>query len=332
MQKTLFLFTTFIALTPLSALAEFSDVPSDHYAVSAINYLQAEGIVAGYSDGTFKPSQAVNRAEAMKLIIAPLIEQSELAAFSSSQFNDVSTDAWFLPFVEYGRKNAIIDGPPKKTAFNPANTVIKAEFLKMLLLAHNIDPNSYSEISLPLSDDVTNVNEWFYPYMRYALTASMTSISKQGTLNPGANLTRADTAVLLYRLLKYKEGVRTQALLGTAEQEIIVVLGSLEKNDITQAEYASARALLAARGAHASRADNEVVLGALKVTESFRALVRAYRAGLNQDYDQVIKLAGDAWTLASKASEFNTSMSNLTLQVQEIAKNMADDARTLKGN
>lgn len=332
MKKHFFLLPAFLAIVPLSAHAEFSDVPGDHYAASAINYLQAEGIVSGYEDGTFKPSQAVNRAEAMKLIIAPLTEESDLEGITTTQFNDVSTDAWFLPYVEYGRSNSIIDGPPKKPAFNPGNTVIKAEFLKMLLLANDIDPNSYSEIALPLSDDVTNVNEWFYPYMRYALTASMTSISKQGTLNPGANLTRADTAVLLYRLLKYKEGVRTQALLGTAEQEIIVVLGSLEKNDITQAEYASARALLAARGAHASRADNEVVLGALKVTESFRALVRAYRAGLSQDYDQVIKLAGDAWTLASKASEFNSSMSNLTLQVQEIAKNMADDARALKGN
>lgn len=299
MHKPYILLIATLVLLPAVSHAAFSDVPSDHYAASAIDYLQTKGIVAGYSDGTFKPNQTVNRAEAMKLIIAPLAAESDLQNFKTTPFTDVPADAWFLPFIEYGRTNKVIDGPPTK-------------------------------VKLPLSDDVTNVNEWYYPYMRYALTASMTSISKQGTLNPGNNLTRADTAVLLYRFLKYKEGVRTQALLATAEQEIIVVLGSLEKNDITQAEYASARALLAARGALTSRGDNEVVLGALKVTEAFRALVRAYRAGLNKDYDEVIRLAGDAWNLASKASTFSPGMDTLTKQVQDIAKNMADDARTLK--
>lgn len=322
----------FVAALPTNAA--FSDVPSDHYAASAITYLQENGYVQGYSDNTFKPNQAVNRAEAMKFIIAPLVSAEQLQQFTSSNYNDVPSDAWFLPYVEYGRQAGVIDGPESKPNFNGGNTVIKAEFLKMVLLGNKIDARSaYNEIQLPLSSDVTNVNEWFYPYMRYSIASSMTRISDQGTLNPGQKLTRGDTAVLLYRLLMYNQNKRNQALLSMAETEINVLLGSLEQNDIVQAEYASARALLSARGAHTKNPDQPVVLGALKITEAFRALVRGYRAGLTKNYDEVIRLAGDAWNLASRASELSSddNIKQLSSQLQGIAKGMADEARALKG-
>ena len=276
-------------------------------------------------------NKTLNRAESMKFIIAPLASNDQLAAYASTNYNDISSDAWYLKYVEYGRDKGIIDGPSKKPAFNGGNTVIKVEFLKMILRANGIDENSYSEIALPLSSDVQNVNEWFYPYLRYALASSMTRISDQGTLNPAKELTRGDTAVLLHRLLMYQANRRNQALLSMAEAEINVILGSLEKNDIEQAEYASARALLSARGAHTSNPDSPVVLGALKTTEAFRALVRAYRAGLNREFDEVIRLAGDAWNLAAKAKEMNPDITNLAEQIQGIAASMADDARALKG-
>ena len=321
--------TTLIAV---ASAQTFSDVPQDHYAYSAIEYLKANGVVSGYDDGTFRPAQAVNRAEAMKLIIAPILNEESRKLFETSAFSDVPDDAWFLPFVEYGRKASVIDGPPAKEVFRPGDTVIKAEFLKMLMLAQDINPDSYGEIRLPLSTDVSNVDEWYYPYMLYAIASSMTMISQNGTLDPGRKLTRADTAVLLHRLLTYQEGRRTQALLSEAESEILIVLGTLENNDPVQAEYASARGLLAARGAHASRPDEPVVLGALKVTESFRALVRAYRAGLNAELDEVIRLAGDAWNLSAKAQELNPEISELSEKVQQIAKNMADEARTIQAS
>lgn len=308
----------------------FPDVPPNHYAYQAVEFLKANNFVSGYDDGTFRPGSKVNRAEAMKFIVAPLIKQEILDQFASVAFPDVADDAWFMPYVAYGVQAGVIDGPSKKPAFYGANPVIKVEFLKMLLLANNIDPNAYSEIHLPLSSDVQNPDEWYYPYMRYAISSSMMMISENGTLEPAKEMTRADTAVFLHRLLMYREGRRTQALLSEAESEILVILGTLEKNDIEQAEYASARALIAARGAHASKPDIPVVQSALKITEAFRALVSAYRTGIVGDLDKVINFAGDAWNLAEKAKNIEPNMAKLAEQVQNIAKNMADSARQLK--
>ena len=41
-------------------LASFSDVISSHDNSDAIEYMQAQKIVQGYQDGTFKPDQTIN--------------------------------------------------------------------------------------------------------------------------------------------------------------------------------------------------------------------------------------------------------------------------------
>lgn len=309
----------------------FTDVPRSHTAFEAIEYLKSKGIISGYADGTFKPDKKVNRAESVKILVAPLVNAQQLGQFSGTLFQDIPEGAWYMSYVEAAyRSFGIIDGPPAIVQFFGERPVKKVEFIKMLLLANKVDSNAYSEIKLPLSVDVTNPDEWFYPYMRYAISSSMTMISADGTLSPGRELTRADVALFLHRYLMYKEGRRTQALLSEAETEIHNILSSLDKNDITQAEHASARALLAARGALTSRPSEPVVKGAVKTTEAFRALVRAYRAGVSGDLDAVIKLASDAWNLAGQARELDPNITKISEQVQTTAKNMADSARALK--
>ena len=306
----------------------FSDIPTDHPVWAAAEYLKSRGIISGYDDGTFKPNKAVNRAEALKIIIGGLVTAEQLNLVKSTDFSDVPADAWYLPYVEIAKINGIIDGPPKKTAFKGVNPVIKVEFNKMLLLAQQVDPvGSYNEIRLPIASDVSNVDEWFYPYMRYAITSSMTMISQDGLLHPDRELTRGETALLLHRYLMYERGRRTQALLSESESEILVILSMLEDNNIEQAEYASARALLASRGAHTSKPDEPIVIGALKVSEAFRALVRAYRSGVNRDFPEVERLAKDAWALAEQAKNAESSLKTLADQVQTIAQNMASSAR-----
>lgn len=308
----------------------FQDVSRTHAAFEAVEYLKQKGVISGYADGTFRPANQVNRAEAVKILVAPLVNAQQLGQFETTSYQDISEGAWYASYVEVARQSLrIVDGPPATTLFHGDRPVKKAEFLKMLLLAHKVDPHSYDEIKLPLSQDVTNTDEWFYPYLRYAVSSSMTMVTANGLFSPGRELTRADVALLLHRYLLYKEGRRTQVLLSEAEKEIQNVLASLDKNDIAQAEYASARALLAARGALASKTE-PVTRGAVKTTEAFRALVRAYRQGISGDLDAVISLSSDAWNLAAKAKEFDPSLSATTTRIQKMANNLADSARALK--
>jgi hypothetical protein len=324
-----------LLMAPVAGYTQsFSDVPADHAAYEAIEALKSIGVLTGYPDGTFKPAKLVNRAEAVKIITAPLLTQEQLSQAKDTVFSDVPVGSWYLPYVEWARQVfKIIDGPPAKTAFLGENPVILVEFLKMLELANEVDPlTSYQEVNLPLANDVTDVEQWYYPYMRYAFTASLLSVDEEGKIKPGKQLTRADTALLLYNFLLNKQGDRTQSLLAQAEQNIQVTLQAWDQGFIDEAQYASARALLTARGAHASKPDEPVTQGAVKTAEAFRSLVRGYTAGANKDYKEAERLAGEAWNLADEAVKRSGNLSPLAEQIKTIAKSLAESARDLQKN
>lgn len=318
------------AASPAAARDAFLDVSPDHPSYEAVEYLSTRGVIGGYDNGTFRPSNSVNRAEALKMILEPTVSESEFAKYQQSSYADVSNDDWFLRYVEYAyQKEEIVQGPPTTSQFNASRSVTKAEFLKMLFLAYDVNPESYGEIKLPLAFDVQTTNDWFYPYMRYAVSSSVTMISQGGVLQPNKQLTRAEVAQLLYRFLMYRDGKRTQTLLDEVQEEIEIIRYNLEKQDVTRAEYASARGLLAARGAHAMEQSDPLVRAVVKLAEGYRSIVRAYKAGTKQDLDTVIKLCGDAWFLAEEAKKINPMFPAIKF-LQSDAKELADSARMLK--
>jgi hypothetical protein len=296
---------------------------------AAVEELRGQGIITGYPDGTFQPERKVNRAEALKMLVAQTITPEELQESRESVFEDVPAEVWYLPYLEAAWERGIIDGPPKRPSFEGERLVLKAEFLKMLLTRENTDFTALSNFTLPLSSDSTNPEEWYYPYLRAAITASLTMADTEGLLHPGKELTRAEVALFLYHFIQYKEKRRTQALLSEAEAELGNILHSLARNDITSAEYASARSLLAVRGAHASHPDIPTVQGALKITEAFHALVQGYRAGLDHTFEKVISLAQEAWHLADQARRISPTMEAIAEELQESAHSMAENARAL---
>lgn len=334
--------TPAFAQTPTTP--SFTDVPSNHYAFAAVEFLKANKIIQGFQnpDGTyaFHPDEPVNRAAAIKIIVSPLVQAEILAQITGTGYKDVRGVAdWAIPYLEIARGPlGIIDGPPKTETFRPGDSVKKAEFLKMLLLAYKgvqdnpVDPvTMFSEIRLPLSSDVSNPDDWFYPYMRYALASSMTQTDTQGKLNPGKELTRGEVSVLLYRFLMYREGLRKQALLSLAETEILNILKLLDQNSIEEANFSSNRGYVAARGALASKHSEEedaLIKGAVKTSEGFMSLVDAYEQGIQGNLQGVLDSGGNAWHLAEKAREFAPGLDSIATQMQQIAKQMADQARS----
>ncbi|NOS66763.1 MAG: hypothetical protein HOO67_00105 [Candidatus Peribacteraceae bacterium] len=127
----------------------------------------------------------------------------------------------------------------------------------------------------------------------------------------------------------YQAGKRTQALLSEEESELVNVLQALEAKEFPPANMASARALLAARGAHASKPSVAIVQAAVKIAESFRALVRGYQAGTEGRLEDALALAKESWALAEKAKAISPTLQELATRVQGIAESMAKQAREM---
>jgi hypothetical protein len=65
-----------LAVGTAASAAMFRDVPPDHWAYEAIDYLQQQGIVEGYPDGTFKGNRTFTRYE-MSMVIARIYSKFE---------------------------------------------------------------------------------------------------------------------------------------------------------------------------------------------------------------------------------------------------------------
>lgn len=321
-----------LTIAPIAASAQsatFSDLPSTHSAFTAVQFLREKGVLQGYPDGTFKPDQVVTRAEAIKMIVGPT--GTDVSSFTTSPFTDVPAGSWYLPFVEAGRTRlGIVQGPPNATAFRPGDPVNRAEFLKFFLLANKVDvQGAWSDISTPLASDV-KPSDWHYPLFRYAIGSSMVQVDTAGTLMASSKLTRGQVSLLMYRWFMYNEGRRTQALLSEAESEIINVLSMIEQQNLETAEQAASRGVLASRGALSSKPDSGVVKGAVKIAEGFNFITKAYKAGSEQRFDDAIALAGQGWQSGAKAQEFSAELKDVVIQMQQMAKTVADAARTAK--
>ena len=77
---------------------QFPDVPEGYWAAEAIAYAADQGWIGGYEDGTFRPAQAVTRAEAVRILNGALGRQPDEEAIdqvaSVSPFADVSLGHW----------------------------------------------------------------------------------------------------------------------------------------------------------------------------------------------------------------------------------------------
>ncbi len=318
---------------PGSALAAppknepFFDIPADHYSYDAVEYLRNAGILKGYADGTFRPDKKVNRAEALAIIATQLLSDADAKKYITSPFTDVPDDAWFLPYVEWARGKGIVQGPPAAAKFDGARPVTKVELIKMFLLSRKVDPNSFGDITLPLSRDASDTKAWYYPTLRYAIASSMTTATTQHLFAPDKQLTRGEVALLLYRFFQYRDGQRASEALAEARKEVENVINFLSAGSFADAQYASARGLLLARGANEKRPTEAVVKVAVKIAEGTRALVRAYESAQKQDWDSVVKLSQDAWFLGDQAKKISPESTTVAEQLQTYAKSFADQAR-----
>jgi hypothetical protein len=89
------------------ATATFSDVPTDYWAFKYVEYAVAQNVVKGYSDGTYKPTDEVDRGQ-MSVFIARAIATPTAGADlvnytppSTPTFPDVATTFWAYKYVEY---------------------------------------------------------------------------------------------------------------------------------------------------------------------------------------------------------------------------------------
>ncbi|HMR01130.1 MAG TPA: S-layer homology domain-containing protein, partial [Candidatus Gracilibacteria bacterium] len=113
----------------------FSDVNDSDWFKNAVSYAADEGWVQGYSDGTFKPHQNINRAEALKIIIEAYTSFDSAGWNENSNYTDVNNNLWAKAYINYASSKNYVSGYSDGT-FRPGNNITRAEVAKILSLIH----------------------------------------------------------------------------------------------------------------------------------------------------------------------------------------------------
>lgn len=116
-----------VANADVSAFAKqkrFSDVPVGEWYAAAVNWANENGIVAGMSDGTFHPTDAVTR-EQVCVIFAAYLKYAKLRLPYKTEmkdFDDVSSiSQWAYDAVESAVMSGLISGNDKNQVMPKAN-------------------------------------------------------------------------------------------------------------------------------------------------------------------------------------------------------------------
>lgn len=175
----------------------FPDVPSTHPNYEAIKYLKEHNVIGGYPDGSFKPEQAVNRAEALKIIL--LGDGRDVPdVVSNAGFSDVDPYAWYAKYIDYAKNEGIVKGHPDGT-FHPGDTVNLAENLKMLEKTAGVNVDEIKVYTDPYAD--VPKDEWFAPYCQYAKDQNLIDADANNKVYPGQGMTRGTLSEAMYRLI-----------------------------------------------------------------------------------------------------------------------------------
>lgn len=157
----------------------FTDLAGSRFR-EAVTYLHGRDLVGGFPDGTFRPEQAMTRAEFLALVIraAALPEP----AVSGQCLAELPAGAWYAPVVCQGVALGLISG--EATELRPQDTVLYSEALKMVITAFGFQTRA------PEPGEA-----WYAPYVSFA--------AEQGILSalayrPANFVTREVAAGILY--------------------------------------------------------------------------------------------------------------------------------------
>jgi uncharacterized protein YjdB len=188
--------TISIVVVPTSS-SRFSDMDSYSWAVPAVEYLASGNIVSGTGGTLFSPAQAIRRCD----FVVMLVQAFGFTSTGTGSFPDVSSGTYYAQAVATAKSLGIVDG--ENGLFYPSRQLTRQEAMVMLYRAMSVSGQTVSVATDNLSSfiDGSSVST----YARQAVSTMVQMGIIQGDqykqLKPFSSITRAEAAVMLYRIL-----------------------------------------------------------------------------------------------------------------------------------
>lgn len=206
-----------LPVTGLAASHPFQDVPSSHWANSAVAYVYDNSLMNGTGSNTFTPSGTLTRA--MFVTILGRMDGVNTASYPGTSFSDVPAGQWYSPYVAWASSQGIVTGTGNGQ-FSPNTPVTREQMAAMI--ARYVEA---SGIHLPDADnpassfkDASSVSSWARDGLELMRRTGILSGYADGTFGPKKTATRAEAATIFMRLCVLLDG-------GTPEAPLVHCIG-----------------------------------------------------------------------------------------------------------
>lgn len=194
-----------------AAQTTLSDIAGS-YAKKEIEWLIESGIVSGYEDGTFRPSQRMTRAELAKIITLALGLKENPA--KAAVFADVAETSWYRGFVGALAESGIAQGT-SANAFSPDAPVTREELVVFFVRAMGLEETAAKLKADAKLSDLHEVSDWAKPHVSLSFQVGFVNgiANADGTLRfaPKEHAERQALARLAYEFKSNKSAYAEKA-------------------------------------------------------------------------------------------------------------------------
>ncbi|MGE7544168.1 S-layer homology domain-containing protein [Sporosarcina newyorkensis] len=169
--------------------ADFKDINSDNLFFPIIKDMRDRGVINGYPDGTFRPSELISRKHIAILIDRTIdLKPTRKAAV----FKDVPKTHPYYNAVQKLYRAGIIDGD--NGYFYPEAPITHAQMSKILVNAYSL------KVKAPYDFIDMQTDHWAKPYAR-ALYSNGIFERPDGRFQPNQQVTRLDYTLLINNII-----------------------------------------------------------------------------------------------------------------------------------
>lgn len=182
------------AFNPVS----FTDIEKLAWATEGVTALAARGVVQGTAEDSFSPSATVKRADFITMLVRAL--ELKGTGPAASGFSDVPAGAYYGSELAIAQQLGIINGYADGTA-RPDSPISRQEMMVIAARALTAAGKAAttSSGSLNAYPDAAQVAGYAADSVSLLVKAGVVA-GKNGLLAPGDTLTRAEAAVIVYRI------------------------------------------------------------------------------------------------------------------------------------
>ncbi|PEM55555.1 S-layer homology domain-containing protein [Bacillus wiedmannii] len=220
-------------VSPVAAAGKsFPDVQPGSWSAEYIDYLVAKKAIEGKPDGTFAPTEAIDRASAAKIMAITLgldVKDGAKPTFKDAQ------DSWAAKYIAAVEQAGVIQGD-ETGKFNPNNQINRASMATMIVKAYKLESKVSGELETKFSD---LEKHWGKKAANILVALDITNGTGNGW-EPDKAVTRAEAAKFIAKTdmqFGQKAEAKVESIKAINAKEIEVKFGT-EVKDVTAANFA----------------------------------------------------------------------------------------------